>query len=82
MRGRPIDEVEFAIRSAGESPLVVFELLLTDVAILEVAQDFAAAVDFPIERIALQPRTVQWRFTSQNPDGSAGDPVEFSLSCF
>ena len=82
LRGRTIDEVEFAIRRTRESPLVVFELVLTDVAILEVEQDFAATADFPVEQIALRPRTVQWRFTSQNADGSAGDPVEFSLSCF
>jgi type VI protein secretion system component Hcp len=81
LRGRAIDDVEFAIRQTGENPLVVFELFLSTVQLVRIEQDFAAAADYPIELIAMLPRSVRWRFTPQNADGGPGTPLEFSLSC-
>jgi type VI secretion system secreted protein Hcp len=81
LRGRHLPEVDFAVRTRGESPLVTFELLLRDVLVVEVKQNLAAASESPVETIVLQPAQVTWRFTPQDATGAAGTPIEGGFDC-
>jgi type VI secretion system secreted protein Hcp len=81
LRGRHLSEVDFAVRTSGEEPLVIFELLLRDVLVVEVQQNLAAETESPIETIVLQPAEVTWRFTPQDDSGAAETPVEDGFDC-
>jgi type VI protein secretion system component Hcp len=81
LRGRHLAEVDFAVRTSGEQPLVIFELFLRDVLVVEVGQNLAAETESPIETVVLQPAEVTWRFTPQDESGAADTPVEDGFDC-
>jgi type VI secretion system secreted protein Hcp len=81
LRGRHLAQVDFAVRTSGEQPLVIFELFLRDVLVVEVQQNLAAETESPIETLVLQPAEVTWRFTPQDASGAAGTPVEDGFDC-
>jgi type VI protein secretion system component Hcp len=81
LRGRHLAEVDFAVRTSGERPLVIFELLLRDVLVVEVQQNLAAETESPIETLVLQPAEVTWRFTPQDESGAAETPIEDGFDC-
>jgi type VI protein secretion system component Hcp len=81
LRGRHLAEVDFAVRTSGEQPLVIFELFLRDVLVVEVEQNLAAETESPTETLVLQPAEVTWRFTPQEESGAAETAVEDGFDC-
>ncbi|MCW5558358.1 MAG: type VI secretion system tube protein Hcp [Verrucomicrobiae bacterium] len=68
------------LQKVGESPFVFYQVKLTDVRIVSVSTAGVAGRDDdrPIETVALAFGKVEWIYTPQAPDGTAGTPVEGS----
>jgi type VI secretion system secreted protein Hcp len=79
--GRRTAEVEFAVRDRGAAPLVYFQLLLSDVIIVEVQQNLESEADAPLESIVMQPAKVEWQFVPQDLNGAPGAPVKGGFDC-
>jgi type VI protein secretion system component Hcp len=78
---RRLRAVEILVRRVGPEPGPDFlKLSLLDTAVIGVQQDVTGAGD-PIERITFLPRTIDWSFTPQSPNGAPGTPVQARLTC-
>lgn len=68
------------LRTAGVSGFVFYQVKLTDVRITSISTIGVAGPDNdrPVETVALGFNKIEWIYTPQAPDGSAGTPVEGS----
>ena len=62
-------------RSAVAAPVKYLVIRMQDVIISGVASSGASGNDFPVETVSLNYGSIQWVYTPQNPDGSAGTDV-------
>jgi type VI secretion system secreted protein Hcp len=67
--------------STGGSPLVIFDILLTNAQITSIRDSGSAGGGTPTETMTLKATNMSLTFTPQNPDGSAGMPVTTSFAC-
>ncbi len=76
-KGTHIKEVVVELWRAGGDPLKYFEVKLKEVLISGVTQigDPKGDTQFPMEMVALTFGAVEWTYTKQKPDGTAGGNV-------
>ena len=75
-QGRHIPQVVLTLRNSGGAvPFEFYRITLTDVVVTSVQTSGASGGDRPSESLSLNFARIEWRYTPQNPDGSAGSPV-------
>lgn len=73
--GKHLASATLILRKAGEKPLEYYVVKLTDVIISSVQTSGAAGSDVPTESFSLNFAKIEFIYTPQKPDGSAGTPV-------
>lgn len=76
-RGAHIPTAILTVRSQGPSPLEFYKITLSDVLItsVEVSGEGRSPDGKPLETVTLSFRRIEWRYTPQRPDGTAGSPI-------
>jgi len=69
-------DATLVVRKAGPSPLEYFTLKFTEVIVSSVSMGGSGGEDRLTENITLNFREVEWTYTEQKTDGSAGAPIE------
>jgi type VI secretion system secreted protein Hcp len=67
--------VVFVERLGHEGPPEIARIDLTDVLLTAITSHSDVDSQFPTEEIHMSFGRIEWRYTPQNPDGSAGAPV-------
>ena len=73
--GQHIKEATLTVRKAGEQQMEYIKIKLTDVMVTSY-QIAGATDDIPTDQISLNFSKIEFEYTPQNPDGTAGSPVK------
>jgi type VI secretion system secreted protein Hcp len=76
--GKHISEATLTIRKAGENPLEYILLIMKDCIITSISAGGSGGEDRLTENIAINFSQFEFKYTPQNPDGTAGTQVPFS----
>jgi type VI protein secretion system component Hcp len=80
--GHVFDTVEIqVVASLGTNTFVIYDVLLTTVQIVSIADSGAASGGTPTESVSFKAKDVKLTFTPQKEDGSPGTPVTTSFAC-
>ncbi len=75
-QGRHVPQAVLTLRNSGGTvPFEFYRITLTDVVITSVQTSGASGGDKPSESLSLNFARIEWRYTPQNPNGTAGAPV-------
>jgi type VI secretion system secreted protein Hcp len=74
-QGKHLPQAVLTVRNSGATPFEFYRITLTDVLISSVQNSGASGGDRPVESLSLNFARVEWRYTPQNADGTAGTPV-------
>jgi type VI secretion system secreted protein Hcp len=76
-KGTHIPEVVIELWRAGGDPLKYYEIKLKEVLVSRVVEDADPQADakFPTETVGLVFGAIEWTYTKQKPDGTAGGNV-------
>jgi len=74
-QGKHISQAVLTVRNSGATPFDFYQIILTDVMISSVQSSGSAGADRPTETLTLKYAQIEWTYTPQNPDGTAGMPV-------
>ena len=75
--GQHLPEAVLILRKAGgDEPLEFFEVRLTDVLVSSSMLDARVDQDRPGESLSLHYGKIEWIYTPQEPDGTAGESVQ------
>jgi type VI secretion system secreted protein Hcp len=76
-KGTGIPEITIELWRAGGDPLKYYQLKVKDAMISSVKQDGSptSSAQFPVEVVGIVFGSIEWTYTKQKPDGTAGGNV-------